>query len=92
NEDRTVAMYQVLPEEGPNAVSTEELVRELRSLDPAGDASNLGVAGVTSGFIDVSDTLAEALPLYLGVVVGLSLLIMILVFRSILVPLIATGG
>ena len=92
NEDRTVAMYQVLPEEGPNAVSTEELVRELRSLDPAGEASNPGVAGVTSGFIDVSDTLAEALPLYLGVVVGLSLLIMILVFRSILVPLIATGG
>ena len=31
NEDRTVTMFQVLPEEGPNAVSTEELVRELRA-------------------------------------------------------------
>ncbi len=92
NEDRTVTMFQVLPEEGPNAVSTEELVRELRATEPAGEASNLGVAGMTSGFIDVSEKLSDALPLYLGVVVGLSLLIMVLVFRSILVPLIATGG
>lgn len=92
NEDRTVTMFQVLPQEGPNAVSTEELVRELRATEPAGEASNLGVAGMTSGFIDVSEKLSDALPLYLGVVVGLSLLIMVLVFRSILVPLIATGG
>ncbi|MCM3552999.1 MMPL family transporter [Micrococcus luteus] len=92
NEDRTVTMFQVLPEEGPNAVSTEELVRDLRATEPAGEASNLGVAGMTSGFIDVSEKLSDALPLYLGVVVGLSLLIMVLVFRSILVPLIATGG
>ena len=33
NEDRTVTMFQVLPEEGPNAVSTEELVRDLRATD-----------------------------------------------------------
>ena len=92
NEDRTMAMFQVIPEEGPNAVSTEELVHSLRELDPAGAATDLAVAGVTSGFIDVSQKLSDALPLYLGVVVGLSLLIMILVFRSILVPLIATGG
>ncbi|MDY6054900.1 MMPL family transporter [Micrococcus sp.] len=92
NADRTMAMFQVIPEEGPNAVSTGELVHTLRETEPAGEASNLGVAGVTSGFIDVSQKLSEALPLYLGVVVGLSLLIMVLVFRSILVPLIATGG
>ena len=67
-------------------------MRELRATEPAGEASNLGVAGMTSGFIDVSEKLSDALPLYLGVVVGLSLLIMVLVFRSILVPLIATGG
>ncbi|MGC5049410.1 MMPL family transporter [Micrococcus porci] len=92
NQDRTTAMFQVLPEEGPNAISTGDLVHTLRDTEPAGEASNLGVAGVTSGFIDVSEKLSAALPLYLGVVVGLSLLIMILVFRSILVPLIATGG
>ena len=64
NEDRTVTMFQVLPEEGPNAVSTEELVRELRATEPAGEASNLGVAGMTSGFIDVSEKLSDACLLY----------------------------
>ncbi|MEU3846423.1 MMPL family transporter [Micrococcus terreus] len=92
NEDSTVMMFQVVPEEGPNAVSTEDLVKTLRGTDAAGEASNLSVAGMTSGFIDVSDKLSDALPLYLGVVVGLSLIIMVLVFRSILVPVIATGG
>ncbi|XNY99640.1 MMPL family transporter [Micrococcus luteus] len=92
NEDRTLAMIQVIPEDGPNAVSTEQLVQTLRVTEAAGEAHSLAVAGVTSGFIDVSAKLSEALPLYLSLVVGLSLVIMVLVFRSLLVPLIATGG
>ena len=92
NEDRTLAMIQVIPDGGPNAVSTEQLVETLRSTEAAGEATGLDVAGVTSGFIDVSAKLSEALPLYLALVVGLSLIIMVLVFRSLLVPLIATGG
>ena len=92
NEDSTMMMFQVIPAEGPNAVTTEELVHDLRATTPAGEASNLAVAGMTSGFIDVADKLSDALPLYLGVVVGLSLVIMIVVFRSLVVPLIATGG
>ena len=48
--------------------------------------------GQASGNIDISEKLADALPVYLAVVVGLSLIIMILVFRSLLVPLIATVG
>ena len=52
----------------------------------------LGVAGQTSGNIDVSEVLAQKLPLYLGVVMGLSFLVLILVFRSILVPLVASMG
>jgi RND superfamily putative drug exporter len=52
----------------------------------------LGVAGQASGNIDISGMLADVLPLYLVVVVGLSLIIMIIVFRSLLVPVIATGG
>ena len=47
---------------------------------------------LASANIDVSDKLSDALPVYLIVVVGLSLLIMIVVFRSLLVPLIATAG
>ena len=50
------------------------------------------MAGQASGNIDISQKLADALPLYLALVIGLSLLIMVVVFRSIFVPLIATGG
>ncbi|HEY4614435.1 MAG TPA: MMPL family transporter, partial [Citricoccus sp.] len=92
NEDSTMMMFQVVPAEGPNAVSTEELVHVLRDTTPDGEATGLAVAGMTSGFIDVAAKLSDALPLYLGVVVGLSLVIMIVVFRSLVVPLIATGG
>ncbi|UCR88200.1 MMPL family transporter [Mycetocola spongiae] len=92
SEDRTVLAFQVVPVEGPSSASTEQLVRDLRGLSPLSGDVELGVAGSASGNIDVSEQLGAALPLYLAVVVGLSLLIMILVFRSILVPLTATIG
>ncbi len=90
--DGSIAAFQVIPAEGPSSVGTEDLVHDLRDLKPAGSDGELAVAGLTSGNIDISEKLAGALPLYLTVVIGLSLLIMMLVFRSILVPLIATGG
>jgi putative drug exporter of the RND superfamily len=92
SDDRTVLAFQVLPAEGPTSVSTEELVRGLRAASPIEDGVAIGVAGQTSGNIDISQRLADALPLYLLVVVGLSLFIMVGVFRSIVVPFVATGG
>jgi len=82
--------FQVIPEAGPNSETTEQLVRELR--ETRHDTEYFGVAGQAAINIDISENLAEVLPLYLLVVVGLSVLIMILVFRSLLVPIIATGG
>ncbi len=94
-DDNTLLAFQVLPAEGPNSASTEQLVQSIRSLPavdgPTGDIV-LGVAGQAAINIDISEALADVLPLYLIVVVGLSLIIMIVVFRSLLVPLIATGG
>ncbi|MEY9852347.1 RND superfamily putative drug exporter [Leifsonia sp. EB41] len=90
--DRTLFAFQVVPKEGPNSVSTENLVTSLRHLGTVDGTFTLGVSGQTAINQDISANLAGVLPLYLVVVVGLSLLIMILVFRSILVPLIATGG
>ena len=92
SDDNRLAAFQVLPKEGPNSVSTDHLVRDLRALPPVDGDMTLGVAGQTASYIDISQALADVLPLYLVVVVGLSLLIMIMVFRSLLVPLIATGG
>jgi RND superfamily putative drug exporter len=73
-------------------VSTEQLVRDIRTLPPIEGTVELGVAGQAAINIDISQNLSNVVPIYIAVVVGLSLLIMILVFRSILVPLIATGG
>jgi RND superfamily putative drug exporter len=92
SDDDSLAVFQVIPAEGPNAASTEQLVLDLRALPPVNGDIALGVAGQAAINIDVSESLAAVLPLYLVVVVGISLLIMILVFRSLLVPLIATGG
>ncbi|BAL88704.1 putative integral membrane protein [Actinoplanes missouriensis 431] len=88
--DKKLIAFQVIPAEGPNSESTAQLVRDLRELSVPGAA--LGVAGSASGNIDISEQLSDVLPLYLGVVIGLSLIILILVFRSILVPLTATLG
>ncbi|MDR0594100.1 MAG: MMPL family transporter [Bifidobacteriaceae bacterium] len=84
--------FQVIPAEGPASASTEELVRRLRALTPLDGGIELGVAGQASGNIDISAKLADALPLYLAVVVGLSLVILMTVFRSVLVPVIAAAG
>ncbi len=98
--DRTRIAFKVTPASGPNAQSTIDLVHSLRDHSPtaikasSGDLGDVefAVAGNTSASIDVSEKLADSLPLYLAVVVGLSLVIMGIVFRSVLIPLIASAG
>jgi len=92
SEEADYFAFQAIPVDGPSSESTEQLVHDLRSSSPLTDGTTLGVAGSASGNIDISEKLASVLPLYLAVVVGLSLLILILVFRSLLVPIIATAG
>lgn len=98
--DRDFFAFQVIPVDGPTSESTENLVHDLRDQSPLSSTSDvltlndveIGVAGSASGNIDISQKLDDALPLYLAVVVGLSLIILIVVFRSLLVPLMATLG
>ncbi|MBT0994499.1 MMPL family transporter [Cellulomonas sp. DKR-3] len=92
NEDRSVLVFQVIPAEGPDSESTTELVHELRALEVDGGEGTFAVAGSASANIDISEKLADALPVYLVVVIGLSLVILVAVFRSLLVPIVATGG
>ncbi len=90
--DHTIAAFEVAPTGGPTSVSTEQLVKDIRAASPLSGGITLGVAGQTSAAIDISQKLADALPIYLAPVLGLSLLIMIVVFRSLLLPLAAAGG
>ncbi|QCX26690.1 MMPL family transporter [Nocardioides jishulii] len=93
SDSRELVAFQVVPSEGPNSVATEQLVHELRGMGwKFGTGIEIGVAGNASGNIDVSEQLSDSLPGYLALVVGLSLVIMVLAFRSILVPLTAALG
>lgn len=95
SKDRRTAVYQVIPTEGPASESTVQVIHDLRSEGSAIEAEHnvdIGLTGQTAANVDVSEKLGAALPPYLAIVVGLSLLLLILVFRSILVPLLATAG
>ncbi|MBM9467896.1 MMPL family transporter [Nakamurella leprariae] len=95
NADGTFAFLTVIPTTGQTDEATDELVNDLRA-----DAGNLGerigatiaVTGFTAVAIDVSSKLADALPIYLIIVVGLALILLLLIFRSIVVPLKAVIG
>ena len=93
--DGRTVLLGVVPESGPSDEATFELVREVRGeMAPVAEESGTDVSltGVTAVGVDVSEKLADALPVYLLVVVGLSFVLLMIVFRSILVPLKATAG
>ncbi len=89
--DGKAAVIQVIPKSAPQDKATSELVARLRSsVLPDAVAVTSGtvyVGGQTATFIDLSDRVADRLPLFIGCVVGLSFLLLMIVFRSILVPL-----
>lgn len=96
NEDGTLAFVQLRPEKSQADPATMELVRNIRS--HAGDyesrygLTNVMVTGQTAVAIDVAEELNAALIPFGIVVVGLSLILLMVVFRSIAVPVTATLG
>ena len=91
--DLTIAL--VTPTTSPASDETKDLVKLLRSkADDIREQTGIQayVTGTTALNIDTADTLAAALPRYIAVVVGLALILLMVVFRSILVPLKAAGG
>ncbi|HWS58982.1 MAG TPA: MMPL family transporter, partial [Actinotalea sp.] len=95
SESGRTALLTVVPEYGPSDRRTFDLVDDLRAdLAPLAQEAGAEIAltGVTAVGIDVSEKVQAAMPIYLLVVVGLSLLLLALVFRSILVPVKATVG
>ncbi|MFJ9038885.1 MMPL family transporter [Streptomyces sp. NPDC102406] len=95
NEAGDTAIMTVVPSTGPSDHKTEELVRAIRSEAGAWEAdtgADVLVTGQTAMTIDFSQTLNDALVPYLLLVVGLAFLLLMLVFRSILVPLKAALG
>ncbi|WP_193610088.1 MMPL family transporter [Nocardioides lijunqiniae] len=95
NEQGTGATVLITPETGPEDTATEDLLTDLRDGQSGIEeqtGTTTGVTGLTAITTDVSERLSGALPVYLAVVVGLAFLLLMVVFRSILVPLTATLG
>lgn len=90
----TAGIIQVIPKSAPSDAKTNELIEYLRNTDNQKKLTDgtLAVTGSTALQSDINAKLNAALPQYLGVVVGLSLILLIIAFRSILVPLKATLG
>ncbi|MEW1719143.1 MMPL family transporter [Streptomyces sp. NPDC093109] len=89
------AMVGVVPKSGPQDERTEQLLRDIRAARDGIEKSTdteINVTGNTAVSIDVAAKLTEALPVYCLVVMGLAVLLLTLVFRSIAVPLKAALG
>jgi len=91
SQSATGAVWQVIPTTSPQDIATQELVYDLRDnvLPAATDASamDIKITGWVPMSVDFSDYLSERMPLFFGAVLTLSFLLLMLVFRSLLVPL-----
>lgn len=93
--DGSTALLTVIPKSGPADETTTDLVNTVRDQKTAlhqTTGADVAVAGTTAVNIDISDKIGGALLPYLATIVGLALLLLMLVFRSVLVPLKATLG
>ena len=90
------ATLNVIPQSGPLSEGTRKLVHDIRAqqgnFTAANGGATLAVTGRTAVDIDVSEKINDALLPYLAVVVGLAFVLLLVVFRSILVPIKATLG
>ncbi|WP_329262903.1 MMPL family transporter [Streptomyces sp. NBC_01478] len=93
--DPTQGVITVLPASGPDSVRTDRLVREIREAAPglrATAGASIAVTGTTAVNIDVSNRLSDSLLPFVAIVVGLSLLLLMTVFRSLVIPVKAAVG
>ncbi len=91
NDDGAVAVMTAIPAYAPQASETSDLVNSLRSdVIPAaisGTAVTVLVTGPTAAVVDVNALIIDRMPLFMGIVIGLSMLLLMVVFRSIVIPI-----
>jgi RND superfamily putative drug exporter len=95
NRTGDTTILNVIPKTGPSDVATEDLVANIRAASAQlhdSTGATISVTGQTAANIDVSQKLSDAMLPYLALIVGLAFLLLMLVFRSVIVPLKATIG
>ncbi|MFD0362015.1 MMPL family transporter [Nocardia sp. GCM10030253] len=94
-EDKAGALLDGVPKSGPNNQATKDLVSDARDAEGSLKSEygmEYGITGTTAIFADVDHVLLGKIVPYLAIVAGAAFLLLILVFRSILVPLTAALG
>jgi len=88
-----VALINVYPDSSPQASATTDLINHLRQTTipaaVAGTGVTVYVGGTTAIFADFAKVLSSKLPLFIGLVVVLSFILLAIVFRSLVIPLTA---
>ncbi len=93
NPAHTVGIISVVPTTSPQSIQTADLINRLRDdyIPRATYASHTAiyVGGITAIFADFAQVLGSKLPLFVGVIVLLGCLLLMVAFRSLLIPLVA---
>lgn len=95
SEDGLAAQLLITPEGGPTEESTATLIHALRGQQNVIEKEtgvDMGITGLIPIQQDVTDQLSDAMPVYLLLVVGLALVLLLMIFRSITVPIMAALG
>lgn len=90
NEAGDTAIIAVTPGTSPQDSATGDLAHHLRDdvlPGAAGDGVTTYVGGTTARYIDIADRIGERLPLFFALVIGISFILLAIVFRSLLIPL-----
>jgi RND superfamily putative drug exporter len=85
--DGTAALINVIPETSPTADETKDLVDEIRDVTIPASGLDAHVGGSTANLLDLAQLIGDRLPLIIGVVVALSMVLLMLAFRSVVAPM-----
>ncbi len=88
-------MIQITPKSGPDNIKTKDLVNHIREKSDETEKEHgieLMVTGNTAMNIDIAQKLNDAIPLFASLIVGLAYILLVMVFRSLLIPLKAVLG
>jgi putative drug exporter of the RND superfamily len=87
SKDGTAAMINVIPEGSPSSEATADVVDEVRASVIPESGVDAHVGGSTAQLLDLADLIGKRLPIIIAVVVGLSMLLLLVAFRSVVAPL-----
>ena len=87
SKDGNAAMINVIPEGSPSSDATADVVDEVRASVIPKSGVDAHVGGSTAQLLDLADLIGERLPVIIAVVVGLSMLLLLIAFRSVVAPL-----